>query len=254
MRTVYRLLLWAFIPLAGHAQKVEFGAGGGPTFYKGDLQPRFRPLNPGIGGNLILRYNLDKVISAKLQVMYGLVHGEDRHSGDPFLKERDFSFRNTLLDYALQVEYNFLNFRTHDGHYEHDWTPYLFAGYGRSHTLKKVISAGTNTFSYSNGSTGIVPFGIGLKKMLGPRLNLSAEFSTRAFLNKKKGSLFDGLDGNAQQNSYTENGLVSDPRKDDFFLYPNTRQKDKYFQVSVTLSYLIYRVNCKIPGKKFSLF
>lgn len=252
MRTVFRLLLWMLIPAAGHAQKVEFGGGGGPTFYKGDLQPRFRPLNPGAAGNLMLRYNFDKVISAKIQVMYGLVHGDDRRSGDPFQRQRDFSFRNTVLDYAVQLEYNFLNFRTHDGYYEHDWTPYLFGGYGRSHSLKKVYAVGANTSSATDGSTDIIPFGIGVKKILGPRLNLSAEFSTRVFLNKSKGSLFDGLDGTGQQNVYT--GLTNDPRRDDFFLYPNTRHKDKYFHLSVTLSYMIYRVNCKIPGKKFSLF
>ena len=242
-------LVWFLFPATVFAQKVEFGGGGGPTFYKGDLQPRFRPLNPSAGANVVFRYNFNKVISAKAQVMYGRIAGDDRRSGDPFLKERDFSFRNTVLDYALQVEYNFLNFRTHDGRYEHTWTPYLFGGLGRMHTLQKeYAAAGIRTGAGAAESTTILPYGIGLKKVLGPRLNLSAEFSTRAFLNKRKGSGFDGLDARNAMNDY------NDPRPSDFFDLPNTRQNDKYFHLSVTLSYLIYRINCETPGKKFSFF
>lgn len=242
------LFLSLLLPAALSAQKVEFGAGGGPTFYKGDLQPRFRPLNPGAAGTLLMRYNFNRVVSAKAQVMYGLVHGNDRRSGDPFLKTRDYSFRNTVLDYALQLEYNFLNFRTHDSRYEYDWTPYLFGGLGLSHTLQKTYGVEGTTVAGTGTNSAILPFGIGIKKILGPRLNLSAEFSTRAFLSKTKGSLFDGLDGRQELNEY------DDTRQSDFFVYPNTMQNDKYFHLSVTLSYLIYRVNCETPGKKFSFF
>jgi len=256
MKTVYGLLFLAFIPVAAYAQKVEFGGGGGPTFYKGDLQPRFRPLNPGAAGNLMLRYNFNRVISARANVMYGLIKGDDSRSGDPFQRERNFSFRNTVLDYAVQVEYNFLNFRTHDGRYEHDWTPYLFGGYGKSKNMKRVYAVGANKAVRTNqrGGNDIVPFGIGIKKILTPRINLTAEFSTRVFLNKRNGSMFDGLDGARGQNAYSTQNLITDPRQSDFFFYPNTQQNDKYFHLSVTLSYLIYTVHCDIPGKRFSLF
>lgn len=256
MKTAYGLLLYLFLPGIIYAQKVEFGGGGGPTFYKGDLHPRFRPFNPGVAGDLMIRYNFNRVISAKLNAMYGLVTGDDSRSGDPFQRERNFSFRNTVLDYAVQIEYNFLNFRTHDGRYEYDWTPYLFGGYGKSKNMKKVYSVGANKATRTNqrGGNDIIPFGIGIKKILTPRLNLTAEFSTRVFLNKRNGSLFDGLNGNDPLNPNAYYDLIQDPRRDDFFRYPNIQQTDKYFHLSVTVSYLIYTVNCNTPGKKFSLF
>lgn len=257
MRKAYGLLFCLFIPAAAYAQKVEFGGGGGPTFYKGDLQPRFRPLNPGAAGNLVLRYNFNRVVSAKAQVMYGLVKGDDRRSGDPFQRERDFSFRNTVLDYGVQIEYNFLNFRTHDGRYEYDWTPYLFGGYGKSKNMKRVYTRGANRAVRTNqrGGNDIIPFGIGIKKILTPRLNLSAEFSTRVFLNKRNGSMFDGLDGERAQNAFSTLELFTDQDPNyHFYFEPNTRQNDKYFHLSVTVSYLIYRVHCDTPGKKFQLF
>lgn len=256
MRSAYGLLFLLIFPALMYAQKVEFGAGGGPTFYKGDLHPRFRPLNPGIAGDLMLRYNFNRVVSARVNAMYGLVLGDDSRSGDPFQRERNFAFRNTVLDYTVQLEYNFLNFRTHDGRYEYTWTPYLFGGYGKSMNLKKVYSVGANKSVRTNqrGSNDIIPFGIGIKKILGPRLNLSAQFSTRVFLNKRNGSLFDGLDGRdpLAPNAYYD--LTTDARRDDFFRYPNIQQNDKYFHLSVTLSYLIYTIHCDTPGRKFSLF
>lgn len=256
MRTALGLFFCLCLPVALCAQKVEFGGGGGPTFYKGDLQPRFRPFNPGIAGDVMLRYNFNRVISARVNAMYGVVPGDDRRSGDPFQRERNFSFRNTVLDYAVQLEYNFLNFRTHDGRYEYDWTPYLFGGYGKSKNMKKVYTVGDQRSVRTNqrGGNDIIPFGIGIKKILTPRLNITAEFSTRVFLNKRNGRLFDGLDGTDILDPNAYYNLINDPRRDDFFRIPNIKQTDKYFHISVTLSYLIYRLHCETPGKKFHLF
>ncbi len=240
------LIAYSFaIPLA--AQKAEIGGGLGPTFYKGDLQPRFNALNPGLAGNFFLRYNLNKTISFKAAAMYGVVKGDDAKSGDPYQKQRDFSFRNKLFDYNLQVEYNFLNFRTHDGRYEHDWTPYLFGGIGFTSIQSKVLKVGNISKEEKSNSGGnmIFPFGIGVKKMLGPRLNISAEFTTKIFQNRRNASMFDSLDGKQEQLSspYAFGIDPTDPHID-FYQIPNTMLKDKYFQFSVTISYLIYKLNC----------
>jgi hypothetical protein len=242
------------------AQKVEIGGGGGPTAYKGDLQPKFRLFNPGIAGNAFFRYNFDRVISFKANITYGNVRGNDTRSGNPYLKERAFAFNHSVLDYLLQVEYNFLNFRTHTGRYEHDWTPYVFGGAGFSQNLKKEFSYGGVTQNLTNERKPavVIPFGIGIKKIIGPRLNLSAEFSTKAFLSKSKGADFDGLNGlnpESPTNKYESLGLLSSSLPEyEYLNIPNTQQKDKYFHLSVTLSYLIYRVKCNDPNSKFSFF
>src|SRR5690606_15853381 len=120
------------------------------------------------------------------------------------------------------------------------WTPYLFGGGGVSHQLSKEFAVGAAQTGGDPTVAVILPYGIGFKKILGPRLNLTAEFSTRVFLNKSKGSAFDGLD--ARQDPALNEYSAIDTRQSDFFAYPNIRQSDKYFQVCVTLSYLIYRV------------
>ncbi|ADQ18822.1 hypothetical protein Lbys_3161 [Leadbetterella byssophila DSM 17132] len=240
------ILLFTVSPLFCFAQKVEYGAGLGPTFYKGDLHPRFNVINPGAAGDIMLRYNFNRIVSARANFMMGLVVGDDSKSTDPFQKERDFKFRNVVMDYLVQLEYNFLNFRTHDGRYEHDWTPYLFGGVGQAQILQKKLNfQGAPIDKAGSGSDNILVYGIGFKKVLSSRWNLSGEFSTRTFLNKKNGAMFDGVDGSTLNNSY------SPPRQ---FFFGNTQQNDKYFHASFTLSYLIYRVNCNTPGKKFSFF
>lgn len=260
----YSIVTIALLAVGGwkaQAQKVEIGAGGGPTAYKGDLQPKFRLFNPSIAGNAFLRYNFDRVISVKANITYGKVRGNDSRSGNPYLKERGYAFTNNVLDYLLQVEYNFLNFRTHTGRYEHDWTPYLFGGAGFSQSLKKKYSFEDVSSTVTNESkpSVVIPFGIGIKKIIGPRLNLSAEFSTRAFLSKSRGAGFDGLNGLDMENPinrYNELGLLSTvpPADYDYVMVPNTQQKDKYFHLSVTISYLIYKVRCNDPNSKFSFF
>lgn len=254
MRCLYFITLSFLIGQNSFAQKVEFGAGGGPTFYKGDLQPTFRPLNPGMAGTLFFRYNFNRVISLKAHANYGRVHGSDKKSGDPYLEGRGFSFKNDVFDYALQVEYNFLNFRTHNGRYEHDWTPYLFGGYGKSHKFKKVYGFEDAELTITNErkAEDIIPFGIGIKKILGPQWNLSAEFSTRVFINKNNGGTFDGLNSKGN-NKYTF-ALNSSHPAYNYYYKPNTQLSDKYFHLSVTVSYLIYRVQCNDPRKRMKFF
>lgn len=244
----YLIFLFLYFPVI--AQKVEFGAGGGATFYKGDLQPTFRPLNPSWAGDIFVRYNFNRILSTKLNISPGEIKGNDSKSGNAFLKDRGFSFRHSLADIYLQLEYNFLNFRTQSLLYESDWTPYFSGGIGISRTFKSSLSANGNPILPTENFGGvIIPFGVGVKKIIGPRLNLSAEFITKVFLDKNKGAGFDGINSFVNQNLYS---ATINPN--DIYTIPNTRQKDKYFHLSVTVSYLIYKVNCNTPGQKNTFF
>lgn len=236
------------------AQKVEFGGGGGPTFYKGDLQPKFNPLNPALGGNIFLRYNFNRVMSAKFNAGYGIVKGDDKRSGNPYQENRDFAFSHQLIDTYIQAEYNFLNFRTHTGRYEYDWTPYFFGGIGYAHTIGSTFSVNENIITLNQNFGGIIiPFGVGIKQILTPRLNLTAEFNTKVFFNNNKGAAFDGLNGLTGDNIYVF-GLESNHPNYEQHILTNTHQKDKYYQISITLSYLIYGVKCDTPGQRGSFF
>jgi|688.fasta_scaffold390851_2 hypothetical protein len=240
------------------AQKLEIGAGVGPTYYKGDLQPTFRILNPSVGSNLFVRYNVSKVISIKANAMIGIVQGNDEKSGNVLNQYRGYKFSNLLWDYYGQIEYNFLNFRTHNGRYEHNSTPYLFGGLGNMQFLNRqykardfIVGGKQNRF----GPEQILPFGIGYKRIINGKWNFGFEFSTRVLLNKKTSDSFDHFpvinttsSGTVQINPY-HGFLIADP-KEALLKYPNTPQKDKYFHISFSVSYLFYKVHCP-SGRQF---
>jgi hypothetical protein len=245
-----------FLSYLTYGQKLEIGGGLGPTYYKGDIQPTFRVLNPRLGGNAFIRYNFSKSISVKGNAMLGLFSGDDTKSGNVLNKYRDFNFANILWDYYGQVEYNFLNFRTHNGRFEHNWTPYLFGGFGNMQYLKRTFKARDLKLPSSQSKFGpeqILPFGIGYKKIINGKWNLGVEFSTRILLNKNSSDSFDyfpitnTIGGNTiLLNPY--HAYVSTDPKQALLEYPNTSQKDKYFHISFSVSYLFYKVHCP-PGR-----
>ncbi|MCP9769147.1 hypothetical protein EGI22_14605 [Lacihabitans sp. LS3-19] len=247
-----KTLIFVLISHFVYSQKLEIGAGAGPTYYKGDLQPTFRVFNPSIATNLFVRYNISKVFSIKGNASFGMVSGNDKRSGNALNKYRGLKFNNTLWDYYGQVEYNFLNFRTHNGRYEHSWTPYLFGGFGNyQHLKRKFDSRGNITISNKiAGPDPILPFGVGYKKILNGKWNFGVEFSTRVLLRKKNSDLFDGFgfspDHPDPQSLYT--AFDSGDKNFALLKYPNTKEKDKYFMVSFSVSYLFYKVHCP-PGR-----
>lgn len=244
------LVFLIFSSFSISAQKIEIGLGGGPTYYKGDLQPTFRIFNPSVGASGFVRYNASRVFSIKANVMAGFITGNDKRSGNPLNKYRDFKFTNTLWDYYGQVEYNFLNFRTHNGRYEHKWTPYLFGGFGNMQIIKKQLSVNDikSPALKKFSPDPVLPFGIGYKKIMNGKWNFGVEFSTLVLMRKKNADMFDGfgfVDGERKSNYSQTNGGVNNFEAT---TYPNTKQPDKYFTVTASVSYLFYKIYCP-PGK-----
>lgn len=247
-----KTILFLSIYNLSFGQKLEVGGGLGPTYYKGDIQPTFRIFSPMIGTNLFVRYNASKVLSLKANAMVGLVGGNDRKSGNVLNEYRGLKFNNILWDYNAQVEYNFLNFRTHNGRYEHQSTPYLFGGLGnmqflrRQFTTRKDVKTDINAY----GPDPILPFGIGYKIIINSNWNFGVEFGTRVLLSKKNSDLFDGFGFKAKTKT-TQNLYIAQDGADKNILllnYPNTLQKDKYFYLNFTVSYLFYKVHCPTGG------
>lgn len=236
-----------FTSQLGFSQKIEVGLGVGPTYYKGDLQPTFRVFAPAAASNAFFRYNPSKTLSFKVNGMIGYVKGDDKLSGNTLNKARGNKFLSTLLDYNGQIEYNFLNFRTDQARYESNWTPYLFGGFGYTQILKRKFTSSTSSTTQPKSSPNpILPFGIGFKKIYRGQWNFGAEFGTRVLLRKSNSDFFDGFGYNkdGEPKSFYPDLLVLSPE----LTYPNTTQRDKYFYVNFSISYLFYKVHCP-PGR-----
>jgi Domain of unknown function (DUF6089) len=227
-----------------HAQRMELGGGLGPTFYKGDIQPTFRPLNPRAAVNIFARYNYNRVFSFKANGMAGFVGGNDSQSGNKLNKTRDFRFLQTIGEYNVQAEYNFLNFRTGNGRYEHDYTPYLFGGVGQYLSLARNFKSPDSISVKNSNATGVklaLFYGIGFKKIINGRWNYGVEFGTRVPTKAKyNDTTFDGFGYDIDEKARSS----YNPSLNSRLNYPNTPQADKYFYVSFSVSYLFYKVYC----------
>lgn len=226
------------------AQKIEVGVGAGVTHYKGDLNPSFRPFNIHAAGNLLARYNFNNSLSFKVGAMGGWVSGDDKKSGYALNEARGFRFRNLIVEYSGQVEYNFLNFRS-TSRSNSNWTPYLFGGIGAHQNPRQNIFSGgiVRVIKHGNTPNYNIPLGIGIKKVWKYQWNFGIEFGSRFLLNKKQSDLFDGLSYSPQRNFYKGRSTPID-----LYDMANTPQADKYFYTNFYISYVFYKVYCP-PGR-----
>ena len=130
-RQVFVLLLLLLISTTAGAQIYEIGLQGGISAYRGDLNldKYFNKIHQA--GGLMIRYNHNQHVSARLNGTYTVLRGSDLRSRNPYIifpPNREYEFETTLLELSLQAEINFLPFTS--GDVETRFTPYLFGGLG----------------------------------------------------------------------------------------------------------------------------
>ena len=168
-RCVARLLIAGlFISSSVWAQKIEVGGSLGGMLYKGDVSPTLNPRFYRPAGGLFFRYNATRSLSMRAGVAVGSIQGDDRVSRDPYQQTRDFSFRSSLSEATVDVEYNFLNYKPLPK--AQNWTPYVFGGVGLCNFKNHVIRA-----------RGMVcfPVGVGIKYEIKRPWSVGIEFGTR---------------------------------------------------------------------------
>ena len=122
------LIFCILLSITTLAQKIEIGGGLGAMNYKGDISPDFHPSFAQLGGHLLLRYNPKKDVSFKLAATLGSIYGNDAEVSDPFNKLRNQTFKTSIKEVSLVVEYNFFSYQYSRMH--KDWSPYQI---GRAH-------------------------------------------------------------------------------------------------------------------------
>jgi Domain of unknown function (DUF6089) len=199
-------------------QKNEIGFSVGGLNYTGDISPSYNVFHYRPAGSLFYRLNFSPIVALRASGMIGGLYGNEKNSKNPVQAARGASFKSTVSEFSVMLEYNFFNYRGRKD--DRRYSPYLTGGLGIFNSVSK---AG----NYRHGSEYIqlaIPFGVGMKYKLSRYLNLGAEFVARK-------TTSDQLDGVSSQ--YIGNHETS-----------NLFDKDWYYYTGLSLSYTFYKVVC----------
>jgi hypothetical protein len=190
--------------ISGTYKRLELGAGIGATQSSGDLNNYPALRNTRLGGEVMFRYNFTTYFAARAYADFGTLVGGAKRSNDPFIQKRGYSFKTSFVNLGGLLEYHFFNFRGTRETYR--FSPYIFAGFGLSNTI---ANAGRPYQEVASGLVPMIPFGIGVKKELGYRLNLAFEIrTTKAFTDAIDGLVTGGANTNLSPGFNNKNDLM----------------------------------------------
>lgn len=145
---------------------MEIGAGGGTGFYMGDANTVRFYKNCEMAYGFLWAYHFNPRYSVKVDLQQVGISGNTRQASNAFPEGRNVAFRKSVYDLSGVFEYNFsaYGYKLRDAK---RFTPYIYAGLGM-------------TLGTGEGSTcwGInIPFGVGVKYKIAPRLNIGLDFT-----------------------------------------------------------------------------
>ena len=175
-----------------NAQRNEVGIFLGTSYYLGDLNPSKQFFLAKPAGGIIYRYTISSHWNLKFNGLLGSIQGADSLSKANV--QRNLSFKSSLLEASMQLEYNFLPYIT-GGKGINNITPYIFTGLAIFHfnpmaeydgvwyALQPVGTEGQRTAESTLKPYALtqvsIPFGLGVKYSLGNKICIGAEWAMR---------------------------------------------------------------------------
>ncbi|WP_410219650.1 DUF6089 family protein [Pedobacter sp.] len=252
------------IKTVGFAQTLEIGGFGGGAGYMGDLNPD-NPLKiSGFAAGGFIKNNFNPYWSLGLYVTTSKIKGDDASSKNQQFRDRNLNFYTPLTEFALMVDFNFLDYILEGG--RHKVTPYLYAGVGmalfnpktrymdKTYELRYYLTEGQDKM-YENYALAI-PYGVGVK------YNIAGNWSTTASLGYRNAytDYLDDVSGyypDPSQLSKDSNishlqKVFSDRSGENTGIYigkPNTqrgdfRKRDTYLFVGIGITYTFVSQKC----------
>lgn len=211
------------LTLPSFAQNSEVGIGLGGLSYTGDLQRGYKVLENRPAGTAFYRHTFSNAVGVRGGILFGKLIGSDDNPIDEFAELRNNYFDVMVLEGAVTLEYNFLDFL--DSKSWTNYSPYFFIGVGAF-----TFFGDENRGNSYRKIQPVVPLGVGMKFLLDPRWQLGVEFGARK-------TFFDYLD-----NISGFDAVAS--KKGQNYQYGNQYDQDWYYFLGVTLSYTFYTIPC----------
>ncbi len=232
-----KILIFSFllISLFSYSQKGTFssfwktsdlGFFAGNMYYVGDINHKQQFYSPRATFGGIFRVNISPRYSIRLNAFYGEISGKDTDFDFQYQQMRNHKFLTKLMDYTMQVEFNFLPYGSFVKEKSFNFTPYIATGITFSVFEHKEKF---NSFC--------LPFSVGFKYTMTHRIRIGVEWSFRRTYN-------DYLDA-----------LDEDVFKDKIFYEKQKNYKnndDWYAMAGFFVSYKLFypKMKCPIYDKK----
>ncbi len=176
-----------------YVQKGEFGISLGAAHYFGDLNTRARMNRPKPAVGLFFRKQFGNYVGLRIAAHYAQVGYSDTYSKNEYQKTRNLSFNSNIWELALQGDFNFFKFVPANPDYL--FTPYVTLGVGvfsydpyayyngEKEFLRPLGTEGQNVGYLGRSQYGTmaicIPFGVGIKYNISPKINFSIEVCHR---------------------------------------------------------------------------
>ncbi|MFP9115887.1 DUF6089 family protein [Flavobacterium sp. RHBU_3] len=223
MKRLLYIILVATTTFSAEAQINELGIYAGGANYIGDVGPTDYIAPNDLALGVIYKWNRSPRHSWRASFTYGKIGSDDADSNVDGRKARGYSFKNSVKELSLGLEFNFFDFNLHEEHFK--WTPYIYTGL--SYTwYGELYKDGNEGKEYSNGSTLAIPMVVGVKAHIARDFTLGVETGPRY-------SFTDNLDGSNPDNS-----------KYPGLRFGNLNSNDWYVFTGVTLTYTFGEKPC----------
>ena len=158
-------------------QVYEVGLSLGGTNYVGDIGRTnyIYPNKPA--GALFFKYNWNPRIALRGTYSYLPIEGNDKNADTDFKQNRGLSFKNTIHELAVGMEYNFYEFDMSSE--DKTWTPYILLELAAFNYKTPESEPQPRQYIYSNKTSYAIPFGVGFKSKLYGTLAFSVETKIR---------------------------------------------------------------------------
>jgi hypothetical protein len=187
MKRYFWLVFLSVFVMPLNAQKnSDYGVFGGISYYMGDINPEvfFYGSSPALG--IIYRYNFHPRHALRTNIYYGRIRANDLDFNNDFQQARAASFESSILEWAVQFEFNFLPYTTTGKWW--DYSPYFAIGAGACLLSRDRMII-----------TPVIPVSVGFKVNIYKNLGLELEYGAR----KTFYDNFDGLINNIDPEHHT---------------------------------------------------
>ena len=152
----------------------------GANYYLGDINPNKQLYSSSPTLGFMYRYNFGSRYALRTSLGFGSLKGDDLDFDNQYQQSRAASFETELVEFSLQMEFNF--------------QPFLVPLSSRAKRFSPYITSGLSYLSSSSTTSSIaIPMGVGCKYIIGKRWTAAVEWSF-------KKSFTDDLDGLSDPN------------------------------------------------------